>query len=338
MFYDDDADLSIIQGRKVGVIGYGSQGHAHALSLRDSGVDVRIGLPEGSKSRAKAEEQGLKVGTPAEVAAAQLANAGVYGLAEKYLLPDLKELALKKFMSHGISLWKEGLADVVRVVYDVTSSEARDQRLRKAVVALCVRQGRVNCAHISARTAAGLRVPRRMMRNIKTTTATRTPAIQIYSCPGRHAYQAGDFLGGRAISTRVRACPPEARQNLQGMCPQCWSEVVNDGFQGGRRKWTQGMATTSPKPTRRSTARVMERRRQLSAIVEDEHLDADVDSAYGSDSDDDGNNGGTPLVLKAKAAAVKKLKGTKTERRRWKLSRAQEDKLRLGLQVATARL
>ena len=69
VFYDDDADLSIIQGRKVAVIGYGSQGHAHSLSLRDSGVDVVVGLPEGSKSRAKAEEQGLKVLTPAEAAA-----------------------------------------------------------------------------------------------------------------------------------------------------------------------------------------------------------------------------------------------------------------------------
>ncbi|HZC53727.1 MAG TPA: NAD(P)-dependent oxidoreductase, partial [Mycobacterium sp.] len=68
MFYDDDADLSIIQGRKVGVIGYGSQGHAHSLSLRDSGVQVRVGLKEGSKSRAKCSEQGLDVGTPAEVA------------------------------------------------------------------------------------------------------------------------------------------------------------------------------------------------------------------------------------------------------------------------------
>ncbi|MEU3271616.1 ketol-acid reductoisomerase [Saccharomonospora sp. NPDC006951] len=66
IFYDDDADLSIIQGRKVAVIGYGSQGHAHALSLRDSGVDVRIGLPEGSKSRAKAEDEGLRVLSPAE--------------------------------------------------------------------------------------------------------------------------------------------------------------------------------------------------------------------------------------------------------------------------------
>ncbi|MFG2036738.1 ketol-acid reductoisomerase [Dactylosporangium sp. NPDC048998] len=69
VYYDDDADLSLIQGRKVAVLGYGSQGHAHALSLRDSGVDVRIGLPEGSKSRAKAEEQGLRVLTPAEASA-----------------------------------------------------------------------------------------------------------------------------------------------------------------------------------------------------------------------------------------------------------------------------
>ena len=61
MFYDDDADLSVIQGRKVAIIGYGSQGHAHALNLRDSGVDVRVGLAEGSKSRAKAEAEGLRV-------------------------------------------------------------------------------------------------------------------------------------------------------------------------------------------------------------------------------------------------------------------------------------
>ena len=66
MFYDDDADLSVIQGKNVAVLGYGSQGHAHALSLRDSGVDVRVGLLEGSKSRAKAEAEGLRVLTPAE--------------------------------------------------------------------------------------------------------------------------------------------------------------------------------------------------------------------------------------------------------------------------------
>ena len=69
VYYDDDADLGLIQGRKVAVLGYGSQGHAHALSLRDSGVEVVVGLQEGSKSRAKAEEQGLTVKTPAEASA-----------------------------------------------------------------------------------------------------------------------------------------------------------------------------------------------------------------------------------------------------------------------------
>jgi ketol-acid reductoisomerase len=69
LFYEDDADLSIIQGRKVAVIGYGSQGHAHALSLRDSGVDVRVGLADGSKSKAKAESEGLRVVDPATAAA-----------------------------------------------------------------------------------------------------------------------------------------------------------------------------------------------------------------------------------------------------------------------------
>ena len=68
-FYDDDADLSVIQGKKVAIIGYGSQGHAHALSLRDSGAQVRVGLKEGSSSRDKAAAEGLEVGTPAEVAA-----------------------------------------------------------------------------------------------------------------------------------------------------------------------------------------------------------------------------------------------------------------------------
>jgi ketol-acid reductoisomerase len=69
MFYDSDADLSVIQGRSVAIIGYGSQGHAHALSLRDSGVDVRVGLRPGSASVAKAEAEGLRVVSVADAAA-----------------------------------------------------------------------------------------------------------------------------------------------------------------------------------------------------------------------------------------------------------------------------
>jgi ketol-acid reductoisomerase len=69
MYYDRDADLSIIRGRAVGVIGYGSQGHAHALNLKDSGVAVRVGLPATSASREKARAAGLTVGDVADVAA-----------------------------------------------------------------------------------------------------------------------------------------------------------------------------------------------------------------------------------------------------------------------------
>ncbi len=69
LFYEGDAELSVIAAKKVAVIGYGSQGHAHAQNLRDSGVDVRVGLREGSSSRAKAEGDGLRVVTPAEAAA-----------------------------------------------------------------------------------------------------------------------------------------------------------------------------------------------------------------------------------------------------------------------------
>jgi ketol-acid reductoisomerase len=69
MYYDQDADLSRIVSRTVAIIGYGSQGHAHALNLKDSGVNVRVGLPSSSASRARAAAAGLEVCTPAEAAA-----------------------------------------------------------------------------------------------------------------------------------------------------------------------------------------------------------------------------------------------------------------------------
>ncbi|MCX6418410.1 MAG: ketol-acid reductoisomerase [Actinobacteria bacterium] len=109
MFYDKDADLSIIQGRKVAVLGYGSQGHAHALSLRDSGVDVRVGLPEGSKSRAKAEAEGMRVVTPAVAAAeADLIMVLAPDPAQRRLYAESIEPNLKAgdaiFFGHGFNI------------------------------------------------------------------------------------------------------------------------------------------------------------------------------------------------------------------------------------------
>jgi ketol-acid reductoisomerase len=80
IYYDQDADLGLLKGRKIAVVGYGSQGHAHALNLRDSGQDVVVGLYKGSKSWAKAEKDGLRVTTVAE--AAQTADVVMI------LLPD----------------------------------------------------------------------------------------------------------------------------------------------------------------------------------------------------------------------------------------------------------
>src|SRR5690606_21598417 len=109
VFYDDDADLSVIQGRTVAVIGYGSQGHAHSLSLRDSGVDVRVGLPEGSKSRPKAEEQGLRVVTPAEASAeADVIMVLAPDTAQRKIYAESIAPALKAgkalFFGHGLNI------------------------------------------------------------------------------------------------------------------------------------------------------------------------------------------------------------------------------------------
>ena len=67
MYYENDADMALLDGKTVGIIGFGSQGHAHALNLKDSGADVKVGLYEGSKSKEKAEAEGLEVGLVADV-------------------------------------------------------------------------------------------------------------------------------------------------------------------------------------------------------------------------------------------------------------------------------
>src|SRR6478672_4755638 len=83
VYYEADADGSIIRGRKVAIIGYGSQGHAHALNLKESGVDVVVGLRPDSKSRADAEAAGLRV--------LDVADAASEGEIVMILLPDEKQ-------------------------------------------------------------------------------------------------------------------------------------------------------------------------------------------------------------------------------------------------------
>ena len=108
-FYDDDADLSVIQAKKVAVIGYGSQGHAHALNLRDSGVEVVVGLRDGSASVAKAQEVGLTVKPVAEAVAwgdviVVLAPDQVQAqLYSEQIEPNLKPGATILF-SHGFNI------------------------------------------------------------------------------------------------------------------------------------------------------------------------------------------------------------------------------------------
>ncbi len=109
IIYDDGADLGVLQQRRVAVLGYGSQGHAHALSLRDSGVDVRVGLPEGSGSREKAENEGLRVATPARACAeADVIMVLVPDTAARSLYAEAIGPALDDgdalFFAHGLNI------------------------------------------------------------------------------------------------------------------------------------------------------------------------------------------------------------------------------------------
>ncbi len=109
VYYEQDADRSIIAGRKVAILGYGSQGHAHALNLKDSGVDVRVGLREGSSSAAKAAEAGLAV-TDVATAAAEadvimmlLPDTEIGPVYESDVAPNLEE-GDALFFAHGFNV------------------------------------------------------------------------------------------------------------------------------------------------------------------------------------------------------------------------------------------
>src|SRR5665213_983682 len=100
-YYEQDGNISLLKGLTVGIFGYGSQGHAHALNLRDSGVNVVIGLPESSKSRAKAEAAGLRVMANADAAKA---SDVMMILVPDHIQPELYEKDIKPHLAAGKTL------------------------------------------------------------------------------------------------------------------------------------------------------------------------------------------------------------------------------------------
>src|SRR5213592_4695877 len=106
VYYDADADLALLEGKKIAIIGYGSQGHAHALNLRDSGCNVIVGLYQGSKSWEVAERDGIRVTTPdeaADIITILVPDQTHRELYEKQIRPHLKTGNMLMF-AHGFNI------------------------------------------------------------------------------------------------------------------------------------------------------------------------------------------------------------------------------------------
>ncbi|MDE2636027.1 MAG: ketol-acid reductoisomerase [Chloroflexota bacterium] len=136
LYYDSDADLSLLDGKTIAVIGYGSQGHAHALNARDNGRNVIIGLHEGSRSKAKAEADGLKVFTVAEAATRadivmvlipDTLQGSVY---EEHIAPNLKEGAMLMF-AHGFNIHFKEIVPPASVDVAMVAPKAPGHRVRE---------------------------------------------------------------------------------------------------------------------------------------------------------------------------------------------------------------
>ena len=134
--YDKDADLSLITGKKVAIIGYGSQGHAHALNLKDSGVDVRVGLRPDSKSRAKVEAAGVRVATVADatreadvimVLAPDTKQPAIY---EEDIKPNLEAGNMLMF-AHGFNIRYETIQPPAEVDVAMVAPKSPGHRVRE---------------------------------------------------------------------------------------------------------------------------------------------------------------------------------------------------------------
>jgi ketol-acid reductoisomerase len=136
IYYDDSADLSLIQAKKVAIFGYGSQGHAHALNLKDSGVEVRVALHEGSRSKAKAEAQGLTVTSGSD--AAQWADVIMIltpdttqsGIYTEQIAPHLSAGKMLMF-AHGFNIRFQTIKPPANVDVTLIAPKAPGHRVRE---------------------------------------------------------------------------------------------------------------------------------------------------------------------------------------------------------------
>ena len=139
IYYDKDADLSLIQSKKVAIIGYGSQGHAHALNLKDSGATVAVGLPETSRSRAKATAAGLAVKTVAEASAwadvimVLVPDTTQASLYRDAIAPNLREGNTLMF-AHGFNIRFGTIQPPPRVDVTMIAPKSPGHRVRELYV------------------------------------------------------------------------------------------------------------------------------------------------------------------------------------------------------------
>ena len=136
IYYHEDADASLVKAKKVGIIGYGSQGHAHALNLHDSGVEVRVGLRPGSKSRAKAEEAGVTVDTIdnvtkwADTIMILIPDTRQPEIYEKYIEPNLKDGQTLMF-AHGFNIRYKTITPPENIDVSMVAPKAPGHRVRE---------------------------------------------------------------------------------------------------------------------------------------------------------------------------------------------------------------
>jgi len=135
-YYDHDADLSLIQAKKVAIIGYGSQGHAHSLNLKDSGVQVKVGLAANSKSIAKAQKAGLEVGTVpevtkwADVVMVLVPDQTAAKLYNEEIGPNLSAGKLLLF-AHGFNIHFKTIAPAAGIDVGMAAPKAPGHRVRE---------------------------------------------------------------------------------------------------------------------------------------------------------------------------------------------------------------